>query len=249
MMRKTAIAATAWAVLAMPASAAVYDFTGADALTPDAGTFFSCTSGGADNCQTAGSSMDFTVDGVLLQITGHSYGYSAGVIEDIVGDNGGMGVTSEPDAFNPFGFDKSEEETNSATGESLLFSFDRQVSITTLEMNSGDHKNCQAVMTCGTFDLLIDNIFVGNYTAMDYNGLGGWIGTSFEFVAKSGVMPYVYDDNYEYQNTGFYVGGITAAVPEPGTWLMMILGFALTGIALKRQRRHTAQNTAQMSLS
>lgn len=35
--------------------------------------------------------------------------------------------------------------------------------------------------------------------------------------------------------------GITAAVPEPSTWLLMILGFGLVGGVMRRQQRQTAR--------
>lgn len=35
----------------------------------------------------------------------------------------------------------------------------------------------------------------------------------------------------------FTVSGATAAVPEPSTWAMMIMGFGATGFALRRRRR------------
>lgn len=35
------------------------------------------------------------------------------------------------------------------------------------------------------------------------------------------------------------VGGITAAVPEPGTWALMLLGFGAVGASLRRRRRTT----------
>ncbi|MCY7281423.1 MAG: PEPxxWA-CTERM sorting domain-containing protein, partial [Sphingomonas bacterium] len=42
-------------------------------------------------------------------------------------------------------------------------------------------------------------------------------------------------------NSSFRFGGdgqlLTAAVPEPATWLSMLLGFALTGAALRRRTR------------
>lgn len=39
--------------------------------------------------------------------------------------------------------------------------------------------------------------------------------------------------------------GITAAVPEPGTWAMMLLGFGGMGVALRRRRKLT--NIAQLA--
>jgi hypothetical protein len=39
-------------------------------------------------------------------------------------------------------------------------------------------------------------------------------------------------------------GEITAAVPEPGTWAMMLLGFGAIGYSLRRSRRKAALQTA-----
>jgi hypothetical protein len=41
-------------------------------------------------------------------------------------------------------------------------------------------------------------------------------------------------------NTGVVGSGITAAVPEPSTWAMMILGFAGVGFLAYRRKRGVA---------
>ena len=45
-------------------------------------------------------------------------------------------------------------------------------------------------------------------------------------------------------NSGSFTGNVrisTAAVPEPGTWALMLLGFGAAGIAMRRQRKHTGR--------
>ncbi|MCU6455830.1 PEPxxWA-CTERM sorting domain-containing protein [Sphingomonas sp. A2-49] len=44
---------------------------------------------------------------------------------------------------------------------------------------------------------------------------------------------------FEFDNVSF-----TAAVPEPATWAMMILGFGMVGFAARNRRRSTAMQTA-----
>ena len=39
---------------------------------------------------------------------------------------------------------------------------------------------------------------------------------------------------------GYRINSISAAVPEPATWAMMIAGFGLAGLGLRRNRRRTA---------
>jgi hypothetical protein len=43
------------------------------------------------------------------------------------------------------------------------------------------------------------------------------------------------------------VGGIQAAVPEPGTWAMMLLGFGAIGASMRRNRRRSTATLAQMA--
>lgn len=40
-----------------------------------------------------------------------------------------------------------------------------------------------------------------------------------------------------YSGTLSFAGGIAGAVPEPSTWMMMIMGIGLAGVALRRRRQ------------
>jgi hypothetical protein len=46
--------------------------------------------------------------------------------------------------------------------------------------------------------------------------------------------------NFERQNS-INVASVTGAVPEPGTWAMMLIGFGGMGVAMRRRRRTGAQ--------
>lgn len=72
----------------------------------------------------------------------------------------------------------------------------------------------------------------GNRTDAQTNGVvsytvgGGATVTSAVFASKGG-------NSFEFDNLA--TGGIAAAVPEPATWGMMILGFGLMGAAMRRR--------------
>lgn len=73
-------------------------------------------------------------------------------------------------------------------------------------------------------------------TALDlaaYDAIGWNI--NFNVLANSG---------YRYTTADAYRAFATAPVPEPATWLMMIMGFGLMGGAMRRQRASVRFNTA-----
>lgn len=51
------------------------------------------------------------------------------------------------------------------------------------------------------------------------------------------------DDIESFSNAALYTTG-TPAVPEPGTWAMMLLGFGAAGFAIRRNRRKLMTQTA-----
>ncbi len=61
----------------------------------------------------------------------------------------------------------------------------------------------------------------------DFGDIGGGLNSSFG--EWSGFVP-----------VAIHLGFIAAAVPEPGTWAMLIAGFGLTGAAMRRQRKGVA---------
>ena len=75
---------------------------------------------------------------------------------------------------------------------------------------------------------------------------------TYDFAAQLGagdVISYVINNNGNYYNDSTGLGGTiayaggdnsTAAVPEPTSWSMMVLGFGLAGLGLRASRRRTA---------
>lgn len=218
----------------LPASAATtvtFDFTGPDHDDPIFGDNAICTAGG-DHCGTtnlgffednalivaAGFENASVVDGVLIADR-------AGVIEDVSPDNGGLGVTGE-EADNNVGFDTSEEQVNAANGEAIRFSFNQDTILGDIEFNAGNHMDCTAEL-CGTFDLYVWNAGLLNLVLSGADAVDqflGYEGQIFVLIAAG-------------ETSEWYVGGVSGIVPEPATWLMMILGFGMIAARLKRRVR------------
>lgn len=239
----------------MSAQAVTFDFTGGDHDNPTAGEGGTCT-GGGDHCSTegvvgSGGQLRFEKDGLVLtgrgledvSFTPDDNFYTLDdtavrerVIEDVAPDNGGLGVIGEElgdpndDDFDPNSFDSSEEQVNAENSEAILFFVNEVVTLGDIEFNTGGHADC-TVGTCGTFDLYV-RAGVGNIWDLvidDGSAIDQFLdvtGRAFIFVAAG-------------DTSEWYIGGIeaTAVVPEPATWMMMILGFGLIAGQLKRRER------------
>lgn len=76
-----------------------------------------------------------------------------------------------------------------------------------------------------------------------YGALVGKIGATYAFIGKSfsgpawdtGALTLYYWDSNNVDNTQYVTATITA-VPEPAAWALMIAGFGLTGVSLRRRR-------------
>lgn len=82
----------------------------------------------------------------------------------------------------------------------------------------------------------------GSNTAGSYSGLALMTGTNESSANLKGLGTYKYYDFASTSTSGgknFLLGGMTmtAAVPEPATWAMMLLGFGAMGVSLRRRRR------------
>jgi PEP-CTERM motif len=87
-------------------------------------------------------------------------------------------------------------------------------------------------------------IFPTSTDVVDGNGLGFSVGTDGETVAifeSSNKTPAgVFEDVASNARVGFGEFTLTAAVPEPSTWAMMILGFCGLGFMAYRRKRSGA---------
>lgn len=69
---------------------------------------------------------------------------------------------------------------------------------------------------------------------------GGWVDAMNTFRVEYDVEKTVYTGTSELVGLAALQSNVNGAVPEPGTWALMIMGFCGAGAMLRRQRRATA---------
>lgn len=85
----------------------------------------------------------------------------------------------------------------------------------------------------GLYEFTLD-LSDGSSVSASYDGNGG---AGFLGFAGAGVTGFTVSSAADFAIGDFYTAGSTGAVPEPATWLLMMLGFGLVGGALRSQRR------------
>ena len=218
-----------------PASAATSDFDFANLTfigNVNAGFLPSdgvpCT--GGDLCSSAVPSvfdgdLNYTIGSITATATGTFNAGVAAVVQDHENNynkinriGAGLGVYHIPN-------DTSDD--NITTGEVLTITFDQVVTLSQIDLRSEGH-NVTNWIANATF------LFNGSNTLLpagtgSISGLN-LVGTVFTF-GFGGQTP-----------DQFYLAGMTvAAIPEPGTYAMMLAGLGLMGfIARRRRERETA---------
>ena len=243
-MNKLLVSAIAAAGLIIaPANAATIVFKGDNQnATPNAigSTQLNCgSSGNNDYCSTGpGVSLDYSVLGFDFSVDAFENALGpnrtgAIVIQDVDPLDSGLGVISSTEITNG---SNDQVQSNTGANESLLFDFTASgpnpVIISNIEFNSGADRNCseppvnQPEGPCGLFDLYIDgNLFAAGLQALD-DVLGGWIGTTFEFVANDQTNP-----------SGFVIAQFDVQeVPIPGALPLLLSGIAGLGFAARRKK-------------
>lgn len=211
-----ALATSAAIALSAPATAAVVtlDFTGV--ATPSNQT----TVGGYYNGGTSGDGNSGVNYGVAFSSNAlaiNSYNGGDEPNPGILFFLSGGAVTIDYAA----GFD---------TGFSFFYASNSNASVTVWDALGGTGNMLATINLANNF-----NSGCGGYCVWDP------IGVNFAGTAKSinfaGGADFV---GYDQITFGAATPGGTGAVPEPGTWAMMLVGFGMTGAALRYRRRRVA---------
>ena len=185
-----------------------------------------CGTPNFDFCDVNGAGLQYAAQGgVSLLAQGLANGMPAELIQDIQGINQGLGVQSE----GRFLLD----QVNGAAGESILFTFSEEVTVSFVEFNDSIGQDCPGGGVegdCGTFDLLIDAGLATETTLSGITALavvaGGWVGTTFEFIHNE-------------TSGGFSIAAI--ATPLPAALPMFIAGAGMLGAAARRRKKALAK--------
>lgn len=227
--RKAALlAAVSIAAAAVPASAEVFNFSNGNATSGSIGNVRTYT--GSDGTKVEASA--YSLDGSTLE-------------KGFVGQyNGlGLGVTN---SFGTWlgGGDNDHAIDNSGWTDYIVLQFDKIMTVSELSLSIfGDSDLNWAVATTSTaFDgtLNLSNLSIfgtlnnsnsnaGNPRAVNAGGLSGNL-----FLVGAANFGRGTDGS----DDSFKLKGLTAtsAVPEPATWGMMIGGFAIAGVAMRRRK-------------
>ena len=81
---------------------------------------------------------------------------------------------------------------------------------------------------------------LANGDAVDLWSNGAFPGTTTADYGLTFATPILDVDPYSISTDQYIAGGVTATVPEPSTWAMMLLGFAGLGFAGFRRSRKDA---------
>ena len=233
------------------------------AAAPAYATDFSLamTNGGKTGSSTDARTYSATKDGKTLnvKVTGWTDFGILGIDRSSVGSYGtdGLGITN---AIESGAYGSHQADSYFGT-DFFILQFDQAVSLTSAVLNSfglyGSAPDNNALIRWGTTgsawnsDLPLDGFYGASLakaftgSAISYgNGSNGSrnlalgstaIGNVWMISTMAPDAPKVYD---AFKLAGLNVSTV-AAVPEPATWAMMLVGFAMVGAAARYRRRST----------
>ncbi len=207
-----------------------------------------------------GNIRSFTAGGINVQATAFSYDGTTLEKAWLGQFSSGLGVTNNDEGDGTSG--NSHTVDNLGQSDFVAFVFDRAVNISSAVLTpfsvSGNALDNDAWVSFGTLNgayngvtptalplgstiwstlntnpnakNVTGNLGAGYSTSLNTSGYGNvWV------IGASRAGYNVIDNKVD----GFKIGSlnVTAAVPEPATWAMMILGFGMVGAAMRRRAR------------
>ncbi len=109
--------------------------------------------------------------------------------------------------------------------------------------------NLFAGLTSASADIFINNIFFGSVTHTGgSNSDLAWTAFSGDFLATGTTTNLRFVNTAGSTNEGVFLDAINvAAVPEPATWAMMLVGFGGMGLAMRRSNKRKHNVLAQIA--
>lgn len=237
-LRSTVPIILAAAALAAPATAA---------------TTISFTSGGSISSGYAGTgeALTFSGGGVSARVTAWSAN-NRGVISP-----GQLGVWSAGIGVRNTGGDNSHTIDNSGWTDFLLLQFDNPVRLENARFNTGWHSMSDTDATIGYGIVSLSQIasLQGQTWPIPWletfsSGAVGTSGNSTRNINPQGFSGNTWLIGASFSNPDRKLDGfklqsiaVNSAVPEPGTWLTLLFGFALLGSAMRYRRRQQPQTS------
>ena len=177
-----------------------------------------------------GNSHTYTVGGLTVVASGFNASNAATALfgKNAGGDEIGLGLTNDPSGDNEIYFGKGFVQID----VSALLGKVSNISFFTNSTTQGEQWRIFGSNSSGIYSgsALLSGT---NESSANLPGLGSWKYYDFVSTSQSG-------------GKNFLLGGLTmtAAVPEPGTWATMLLGFGLMGVGFRRRRVSQAFSAA-----
>ena len=96
-------------------------------------------------------------------------------------------------------------------------------------------------VTSGTYDHTFDMTLASSYNPAFVTAHGGTISDAFAALVNGMATSTAYLNVHSTTFPGGEIRGQLALVPEPSTWAMMLFGFAVIGMAMRRRPRLDAE--------
>ena len=228
MFVRHAVAAAGLSLLLGSANAATVTFDWAKPNPMDAPTNIPSANcnGNTDFCSTAGGALTYSSGGVTVNVTATSSNTSGGlpkVIQDVVGNYGGLGVLTPGESGNV------DQVGGGGFLEKLILTFTSSVHVTAFKFFDDHSSNPN--FSGHQFSLLVDGVSKITAQQPSLSYAVDYTGTTFEIW-----------NPITSQDKNWYLSGMVVEtsnppneVPEPSTYLMMLAGLGMLGFMMKRR--------------